>query len=66
MDNETKNILTSKTFWVNLLSIGVIIVNRKGKVIDPILIEPVVVVILPFINILLRTITTKPVVVLPK
>lgn len=66
MDNETKNILTSKTFWVNLLTIGVIIVNRKGKVIDPILIEPVVVVILPFINILLRTITTKPVVVLPK
>lgn len=66
MDNETKNILTSKTFWVNLLTIGVIIVNRKGKIIDPILIEPVVVVILPFINILLRTITTKPVVVLPK
>lgn len=66
MDNETKNILTSKTFWVNLFTIGVIIVNRKGKVIDPILIEPVVVVILPFINILLRTITTKPVVVLPK
>lgn len=66
MDNETKNILTSKTFWVNLLTIGVIIVNRKGKIIDPILIEPVVVVILPFINILLRTITTKTVVVLPK
>lgn len=66
MDNETKNILTSKTFWVNLLTIGVIIVNRKDKIIDPILIEPAVVVILPFINILLRTITTKPVVVLPK
>ena len=66
MDNETKNILTSKTFWVNLFTIGVIIVNRKGKVIDPILIEPVVVVLLPFINILLRTITTKAVTVLPK
>lgn len=66
MDNETKNILTSKTFWVNLFTIGVIIVNRQGKVIDPILIEPVVVVLLPFINILLRTITTKAVTVLPK
>jgi hypothetical protein len=66
MDNETKNILTSKTFWVNLFTIGVIIANRKGKVIDPILIEPVVVVLLPFINILLRMITTKAVTVLPK
>jgi hypothetical protein len=66
MDNETKNILTSKTFWVNLLTIGVIIANRKGKVIDPMLIEPVVVVILPFVNILLRTITSTPVKVLPK
>jgi hypothetical protein len=66
MDTETKNILTSKTFWVNFLTIGVIIANRKGKVIDPMLIEPVVIVILPFVNILLRTITSTPVKVLPK
>jgi len=66
MDEETKNILTSKTFWVNLLTVAVIVVNRGEKVVDPAIIEPIVLVLLPFINIGLRAITKKPVKVFPK
>jgi hypothetical protein len=66
VDTETKNIITSKTFWVNLLTIVVVIANRKGEVVDPALIEPTVLVLLPFVNILLRTVTDKAVEVMPK
>ncbi len=61
MDKETKTILTSKTFWVNFLTVGVVLINRHEQVIDPVLIEPLALVVLPFVNIVLRMITTKPV-----
>ena len=61
MDRETKNILTSKTFWVNALTVAVVILNRQEQIIDPVLIEPLALVVLPFVNIFLRAITKKPV-----
>lgn len=61
MDNETKSILASKTFWVNMLTIVVVILNRNTKVVDPLLVEPLAVVILPFVNIGLRAITKSAV-----
>lgn len=61
MDKETKTILTSKTFWVNFLTVGVVLINRNEQVVDPALIEPLALVVLPFANIVLRMITTKPV-----
>ena len=61
MDNETKNILASKTFWVNVITLVVVILNRNTKVVDPLLIEPLAVVILPFINIGLRAVTKEAV-----
>lgn len=61
MDKETKNILTSKTFWVNALTVVVVIINRQEEIIDPVLIEPIALVLLPFVNIFLRAITKKPV-----
>jgi hypothetical protein len=61
MDNETKSILASKTFWVNMITIVVVILNRKTQVVDPLLIEPLAVVILPFVNIGLRAITKSAV-----
>ncbi len=61
MDNETKSILTSKTFWVNMITIVVVILNRNTKVVDPALIEPLAVVLLPFVNIGLRAITKSAV-----
>ena len=61
MDNETKSILVSKTFWVNMITIVVVILNRNTKVVDPLLIEPLAVVILPFVNIGLRAITKSAV-----
>ena len=61
MDNETKSILASKTFWVNMITIVVVILNRNTKVVDPLLIEPLAVVILPFVNIGLRAITKSAV-----
>lgn len=61
MDRETKNILTSKTFWVNALTVVVVIINRQEEIIDPVLIEPIALVLLPFVNIFLRAITKKPV-----
>ena len=61
MDNETKSILASKTFWVNMLTIVVVILNRNTKVVDPALIEPLAAVLLPFVNIGLRAITKSAV-----
>ena len=61
MDNETKNILASKTFWVNVITAVVVILNRNTKVVDPALIEPLAVVLLPFVNIGLRAITKEAV-----
>jgi hypothetical protein len=61
MDNETKNILASKTFWVNVITVVVVILNRNTKVVDPALIEPLAVVLLPFVNIGLRAITKEAV-----
>jgi hypothetical protein len=61
MDNETKNILASKTFWVNMITVVVVILNRNTKVVDPALIEPLAVVLLPFVNIGLRAITKEAV-----
>ena len=61
MDNETKSILASKTFWVNMITIVVVILNRNTKVVDPLLIEPLAVVILPFVSIGLRAITKNAV-----
>jgi len=61
MDKETKSILTSKTFWVNALTVVVVIINRQGQVVDPMLVEPLALVILPFVNIFLRSVTKAPV-----
>lgn len=61
MDNETKSILVSKTFWVNVITVVVVILNRNTKVVDPALIEPLAVVVLPFVNIGLRAITKSAV-----
>ena len=61
MENETKNILVSKTFWVNVITLVVVILNRNTKVVDPLLIEPLAVVILPFVNIGLRAVTKEAV-----
>tara|TARA_R110000782_G_scaffold210163_1_gene298254 strand:- start:210 stop:410 length:201 start_codon:yes stop_codon:yes gene_type:complete len=61
MDNETKSIFLSKTLWVNLLTVILIILNRSDVVVDPTLIEPLVVVILPVLNMALRIVTNKPV-----
>lgn len=61
MDNATKNILESKTFWINVITVVVVILNRNTKVVDPILIEPLAVVVLPFVNIGLRVITKAPI-----
>lgn len=61
MDENTKSILTSKTFWVNLLTVLVILINRKERIVDPLIVEPLAVVILPFVNMVLRSITDKPV-----
>jgi len=61
MDNETKSILVSKTFWVNVITIVVVILNRNTKVVDPLLIEPLAVVILPFVNVGLRAVTKEAV-----
>lgn len=61
MDENTKSILTSKTFWVNLLTVVVILINRKERLVDPLIVEPLAVVILPFVNMVLRAVTTKSV-----
>lgn len=61
MDRETKTILKSKTFWVNVFTVVVILANRTEELIDPLLVEPLALVVLPFVNIFLRMITTKPV-----
>ncbi len=57
MENKAKSILISKTFWVNALTVMVILINRNAKVIDPLLIEPFAVVTLPLVNVGLRAIT---------
>ena len=61
MNNETKSILLSKTLWVNALTVVVIILNRNSQVVDPLLIEPLVLIVLPFVNIGLRTVTKQTV-----
>jgi hypothetical protein len=61
MDRQTKTILKSKTFWVNIFTVAVVLLNREQEVIDPILIEPLALIVLPFVNIVLRMVTTKPV-----
>ena len=61
MDENTKSILSSKTFWVNLLTVVILLVNRKEQIIDPLVVEPLAVVLLPFVNMVLRVVTTKPV-----
>ena len=61
MNNDTKSILLSKTLWVNVLTVVVIILNRNSQVVDPLLIEPLVLIVLPFVNIGLRTVTTQTV-----
>tara|TARA_R110000772_G_scaffold94334_4_gene192181 strand:- start:8969 stop:9169 length:201 start_codon:yes stop_codon:yes gene_type:complete len=61
MDDETKNVLLSKTMWVNLLTVVLIVINRYDLVVDPAIIEPLVVVILPVLNMVLRAVTKKPV-----
>lgn len=61
MDSETKSILQSKTFWVNVITVIVVLLNRNQEVVDPMLIEPLAVVLLPFVNIGLRAITKEAV-----
>ena len=61
MDNETKSIFLSKTMWVNILTVILIVINRYGVVIDPDLIEPLAVILIPIANMLLRTVTDKAV-----
>jgi hypothetical protein len=66
MDNETKSIFLSKTLWFNLLSIVLLVVNRYDVVIDPAVVEPMVALILPLINMGLRLVTKKPVTLVGK
>jgi len=55
-----KKIWTSKTFWVNLVSGSVLIYNAfTGRMENP---TTVVAAVLPWINILLRTVTKEPIV----
>lgn len=61
MDNETKSIFASKTFWVNLITVVVVVLNRKSQVVPPEVVEPLALVILPFVNMWLRKITNSPV-----
>ncbi len=61
MDSETKSILQSKTFWVNVITVIVVLLNRNQELVDPLLIEPLAVVLLPFVNIGLRAITKEAV-----
>jgi hypothetical protein len=57
MDQDVKSIFASKTFWVNLITVFVILINRKGQVIPPAVIEPFVLVLLPMVNLWLRYVT---------
>lgn len=61
MDSETKSILESKTFWVNAITVIVLLLNRNQEMVDPTLVEPLAVVLLPFVNIGLRAITKEAV-----
>lgn len=57
--DNTKDILLSKTFWINLIAIGAIAVQiQTGFIISP----AHQAIILSAVNILLRRITNKPVV----
>lgn len=56
--NDIKSIYKSKTVWVNLIALVALIVQQKyGFVID----ESMQVQALAVINVLIRTITSKPV-----
>lgn len=58
VNNSVKHILSSKTIWVNLLSIVALILQKRyGFVID----ESLQIEILGFINIALRMLTKEPV-----
>lgn len=59
---DAKSILESKTFWINILTVAVAILNGTyGEIVPPEIALPVLAVI----NILLRIVTRQPVKILP-
>ncbi len=56
---DTKHILMSKTVWVNILTIVFVLANRLWMPIPIELLEPIVVLTLPLVNVALRKITSK-------
>jgi hypothetical protein len=56
--NKGKNILKSKTFWLNALSIaGMLVQAKTGFVVDP----ASQAIALGFVNTLIRTVTKEPI-----
>lgn len=61
MTKESKHMLTSKTFWVNLIALVAILLGTQGVAISPEEQGAMVAGILAIVNVALRLVTTKPV-----
>ena len=62
----TKNILASKTLWLNLLGpVFTFLATKYGLNLDPDSLAQVVLIIMGIANIVLRRFTSQPVTILP-